>query len=76
MRVVDHSVRPLYILEKITATLGTFSLIYIVTQSYIWEVMPKPGDSFLSAFGTLVLPFMINYLLVRGALHHLVGIPF
>jgi sterol O-acyltransferase len=55
--------RPLYILEKVLATFGTFSLIYTVTEHYIMPYTPKPGDSLVRAFVQLALPMMINFLL-------------
>lgn len=50
-------------LEKIIATFGTFSLIYLITEHYILPLIPKPGDSLLRSFVNLALPMMVNYLL-------------
>ncbi|KAL1406214.1 Sterol O-acyltransferase 2 (Sterol-ester synthase 2) [Vanrija albida] len=58
------TMRPLYILEKVLATFGTFSLIYTVTEHYIMPYTPKPGDSLFHAFAQLALPMMINFLLI------------
>jgi sterol O-acyltransferase len=51
------------VLEKIIATFGTFSLIYLITEHYILPLIPKPGDSLLRSFVNLALPMMVNYLL-------------
>jgi len=55
--------RPLYILEKVLATFGTFSLIYTVTEHYIMPYTPKPGDSLIHSFVQLAIPMMTNFLL-------------
>jgi sterol O-acyltransferase len=55
--------RPLYILEKVLATFGTFSLIYTVTEHYIMPYTPKPGDSLVHSFTQLAIPMIINFLL-------------
>ncbi len=55
--------RPLVVLEKITATFGTFSLIYLITEHYIMPFTPRTGDSLLRSFINLALPMMVNYLL-------------
>ncbi|WVR08896.1 hypothetical protein IAU60_005955 [Kwoniella sp. DSM 27419] len=59
-----ETMRPMVVLEKIVATLGTFSLIYTITEHYIMPVLPKPGDSLLKSFINLALPMMVNYLLI------------
>lgn len=56
--------RPLVVLEKIAATFGTFSLIYLITEHYIMPYTPKPGESILISFFNLALPMMVNYLLI------------
>lgn len=58
------TIRPLYVLEKVFATFGTFSLIYTVTEHYIMPYTPKPGDSIAHAFANLAIPMMINFLLI------------
>ena len=58
------TMRPLVVLEKIVATFGTFSLIYLITEHYIMPYTPQPGDSLLKSFINLALPMMINYLLI------------
>ena len=55
--------RPLVVMEKIIATFGTFSLIYLITEHYIMPYTPKAGDSMLRTYVNLALPMMINYLL-------------
>lgn len=57
-------IRPLYVLEKVFATFGTFSLIYTVTEHYIMPYTPKLGDSIARAFANLAIPMMINFLLI------------
>ncbi|WWC72925.1 uncharacterized protein I206_106889 [Kwoniella pini CBS 10737] len=58
------TMRPLVVLEKVVATMGTFSLIYTITEHYIMPMLPKSGDSLLKAFINLALPMMVNYLLI------------
>ena len=55
--------RPLVVLEKIIATFGTFSLIYLITEHYIMPYTPKPGESLIKSYINLALPMMVNYLL-------------
>lgn len=55
--------RPLYIVEKIFATFGVFSLIYLITEHYIMPFTPKAEDSMLKSFVNLALPMVVNYLL-------------
>jgi sterol O-acyltransferase len=55
--------RPLYVLEKIFATFGTFSLIYTITEHYIMPLTPKQGDPLIKSFVNLCLPMIVNYLL-------------
>lgn len=57
------TLRPLVVLEKIIATFGTFSLIYLITEHYIMPFTPRTGDSLLRSFISLALPMMVNYLL-------------
>ena len=56
--------RPWVVLEKVAATFGTFSLIYLITEHYIMPYTPKPEDSLLKSFINLALPMMVNYLLI------------
>ncbi|WVQ93034.1 hypothetical protein IAU59_000098 [Kwoniella sp. CBS 9459] len=58
------TMRPLVVVEKIVATLGTFSLIYTITEHYIMPILPKPGDSLIRSFINLALPMMVNYLFI------------
>ncbi|WRT69249.1 uncharacterized protein IL334_006233 [Kwoniella shivajii] len=59
-----ETMRPLVVVEKIVATLGTFSLIYTITEHYILPMIPKPGDSLIKSFINLALPMMVNYLFI------------
>lgn len=54
---------PFVVLEKIIATFGTFSLIYLITEHYILPFLPKPEDSMFKSFLNLALPMIVNYLL-------------
>ncbi|BEI84302.1 hypothetical protein CcaverHIS002_0409060 [Cutaneotrichosporon cavernicola] len=56
--------RPLFILEKVFATFGTFSLIYTVTEHYIMPYSPKPGDNLIQTFAQLAIPMIVNFLLI------------
>jgi sterol O-acyltransferase len=55
--------RPLYVVEKVFATFGVFSLIYTITEHYIMPFAPKPGDALFKSFLNLALPMVFNYLL-------------
>lgn len=57
------TIRPLFVIEKVLATFGTFSLIYTVTEHYIMPYSPKAGDSLLNTFAHLAIPMIINFLL-------------
>jgi hypothetical protein len=57
------SFRPLYVVEKVFATFGVFSLIYTLTEHYIMPHIPRPGEPMLRAYANLALPMVINYLL-------------
>ena len=63
LHFTGFSFRPLYVLEKVFATFGVFSLIYTLTEHYIMPHIPKPGDPLLRAYANLALPMVINYLL-------------
>ncbi len=56
--------RPEYVVEKIFATFGVFSLIYTITEHYIMPYIPKSGDPLLKTFVNLALPMLFNYLLI------------
>ncbi|GAA5842617.1 hypothetical protein JCM9279_003640 [Rhodotorula babjevae] len=58
------SIRPLYILEKTLATFGTFSVLLLIVEHFIYPVMPGPDSSFISSLLDLALPFTICYLLI------------
>ncbi|KAF9938829.1 hypothetical protein BGZ65_012100 [Modicella reniformis] len=57
-------IRPMYVFEKSVATLGTFTLLYLTTEHYIYPVVFDPTISPLRALVLLLIPFMINYLLI------------
>jgi hypothetical protein len=58
-----YSMRPIYVVEKVFATFGVFSLIYTITEYYIMPYMPKPGESLLKSYMELAVPMIVNYLL-------------
>lgn len=58
------TIRPLFVLEKVFATFGTFSLIYAVTEHYIMPYSPKPGDNLIQTFAQLAIPMIVNFLLI------------
>lgn len=58
------SLRPLYVVEKVFATFGVFSLIYTLTEHYIMPFIPQPGDPVLKSYANLALPMIVNYLLI------------
>lgn len=51
-------IRPVYVLEKVVALFGTFSILILICEHYIIPVYPKEGDSFLQNALDLALPFM------------------
>jgi len=57
-------IRPLYVFEKTVAFLGTFALLYTVTESFILPLTPTPDQSFFRSLLDLALPFMIAYILL------------
>ncbi|KAF9580708.1 hypothetical protein BGW38_002529, partial [Lunasporangiospora selenospora] len=57
-------IRPLYVLEKTIATFGTFILLYLTTEHYIYPVVFDPSISPLRALVMLLIPFMMNYLMI------------
>lgn len=58
------SIRPEYVFEKTVAFMGSFALLYTVTESFIIPRTPSPDQSFLRSLLDLALPFMISYLLL------------
>jgi hypothetical protein len=62
LRYLDR-MRPVYVVEKVFATFGVFSLIYTITEYYILPYMPVPGESLLKAYMELAVPMIVNYLL-------------
>ncbi|RKO91459.1 MBOAT, membrane-bound O-acyltransferase family-domain-containing protein, partial [Blyttiomyces helicus] len=60
-----NRVRPIYIVEKGVATLGTFMILYVTVEHYINPVLYTMNSiSFVDALARLLLPFMVCYLLV------------
>ncbi|GJJ73308.1 sterol O-acyltransferase [Entomortierella parvispora] len=57
-------IRPMYVFEKSVATLGTFTLLYLTTEHYIYPVVFDPTISPLRALVLLLIPFMMNYLMI------------
>ncbi|EIW79413.1 hypothetical protein CONPUDRAFT_59491 [Coniophora puteana RWD-64-598 SS2] len=57
-------IRPIYVFEKTTAFMGSFALLYTVTESFIIPLTPTPDQSFFRSLLDLALPFMIAYLLL------------
>lgn len=64
MRLVFFRIRPLYVFEKTVAFMGTFLLLYTVTESFILPLTPTSDQSFLRSLLDLSLPFMLAYLLL------------
>jgi len=58
------SIRPLYVIEKTLATFGTFSLLYIITEHYIYPVTKEANSTFWGMALDLAAPFMVNYILL------------
>ncbi|KAH7890843.1 MBOAT, membrane-bound O-acyltransferase family-domain-containing protein [Phlebopus sp. FC_14] len=57
-------IRPIYVFEKTVAFMGSFALLYTVTESFILPLTPTPDQSFFRSLLDLALPFMIAYLLL------------
>ncbi|KAG0079457.1 hypothetical protein BGZ93_006478 [Podila epicladia] len=57
-------IRPEYVFEKLVATLGTFTLLYLTTEHYIYPVVFDPSISPQRALVLLLIPFMMNYLMI------------
>ncbi|KAI1314435.1 hypothetical protein EDD11_002179 [Mortierella claussenii] len=57
-------IRPMYVFEKSVATLGTFTLLYLTTEHYIYPVVFDPTISPMRALVLLMIPFMMNYLMI------------
>lgn len=60
----SSSIRPEYVFEKTVAFMGSFALLYTVTESFIMPLTPSPDQSFFRSLLDLALPFMIAYLLL------------
>lgn len=59
-------VRPLYVLERILATFGTFLVVYVITVNWIMPVTLTPDTNLLEVFVRLAMPMM---LCVRAPAH-------
>jgi len=57
-------IRPIYIFEKTVAFMGSFVLLYTVTESFIIPLTPTPDQSFFRSLLDLALPFMMAFLLL------------
>ncbi|CAO3628217.1 unnamed protein product [Mucor hiemalis] len=57
-------IRPLYLFEKTMATLGTFLLLYVTTERYIYPQLYNPDMSDLRVALELLFPFMMNYMFI------------
>ncbi|BGP16086.1 hypothetical protein JCM10213_007535 [Rhodosporidiobolus nylandii] len=58
------SIRPLYVLEKVGATFGTFAVLVGICEHWIYPVTPTPESPFVSALLDLAIPFTLCYLLI------------
>ncbi|KAG0325330.1 hypothetical protein BGZ99_000786 [Dissophora globulifera] len=58
------SIRPMYVFEKVVATMGTFSLLYLTTENYIYPVVFDPAIPPARALVLLLIPFMMNYIMI------------
>lgn len=54
------AIRPLFLLEKVLATFGTFFVIYVITEHWIMPKQPSPDTPILRTFLDLAVPMMIN----------------
>jgi len=54
----------MYIFEKTVAFMGSFVLLYTVTESFIIPLTPTPDQSFFRSLLDLALPFMMAFLLL------------
>ncbi|CAO3655045.1 unnamed protein product [Mucor fragilis] len=57
-------IRPRYVFEKTTATLGTMLLLYITTERYIYPQLYNPNMSDARVVLEVLFPFIMNYMLV------------
>lgn len=64
MLIRNCRIRPLYIFEKTVAFMGSFVLLYTVTERFIIPLTPTPDQSFFRSLLDLALPFMIAFLLL------------
>jgi len=61
------SIRPFYVFEKTVAFLGTFTLLYTITEHYIIPLTPRFDQSFFRSLLDLALPFMVSQLKILTA---------
>lgn len=59
-----EKIRPRYVFEKTTATLGTMLLLYITTERYIYPQLYNPEMSDFRVVLEVLFPFIMNYMLV------------
>ncbi|CEH15903.1 sterol o-acyltransferase [Ceraceosorus bombacis] len=58
------TIRPSYLLEKALAGVGTFCVIYVITEHWIMPHQPAAGTSLAKTFFALAVPMLVNYLLI------------
>jgi len=58
------NIRPSYLLEKALAGVGTFCVIYVITEHWIMPHQPGPDTPIIQTFLQLAVPMMVNYLLI------------
>ncbi|SCV71124.1 BQ2448_2712 [Microbotryum intermedium] len=59
-----NKIRPLYLVEKVGATFGTFMVLLLIVEHVIIPAYPKDTDPFYISLLDLAIPFMVNYLLI------------
>ncbi|KDE07513.1 hypothetical protein MVLG_02187 [Microbotryum lychnidis-dioicae p1A1 Lamole] len=59
-----NTIRPLYVVEKVGATFGTFMILLLTVEHVIIPAYPKHTDPFYISLLDLAIPFMVNYLLI------------
>jgi sterol O-acyltransferase len=57
-------IRISYVFEKTAATLGSFLMLYVTTERYIYPKLYDPNMSEPRVILELLFPFMINYLFI------------
>lgn len=54
------SIRPSYLLEKALAGVGTFCVIYVITEHWIMPHKPSPDVPIIQTFLALAVPMLVN----------------